>query len=122
MFKKRIVIKGFCTMRDIKIELHKPSEYLSERECLQSKEATTTRFDKCICTWHFEKMLSPKGTKKHSRSKTFETSKKMNKKSRIFVRDFLIYTIINLNPFRGNISNKRIVMLNKYQCYICIFQ
>lgn len=52
----------------------------------------------------------------------FETSKKMNKKSRIFVRDFLIYTIINLNPFRGNISNKRIVMLNKYQCYICIFQ
>ena len=56
------------------------------------------------------------------RSKIFETSKKMNKKSRIFVRDFLIYTIINLNPFRGNISNKRIVMLNKYQCYICIFQ
>lgn len=52
----------------------------------------------------------------------FETSKKMNKKSRIFVRDFLIYTIINLNPFRGNISNKRIVMLNKYQCYIYIFQ
>ena len=54
-------------MRDIKIELHKPSEYLSERECLQSKEATTTRFDKGICIWHFEKMLSPKGAKKHSK-------------------------------------------------------
>ena len=64
-------------MRDTKIELHKSSEYLSERECLQSKEATTTRFDKCICTWHFEKMLSPKGTKKHSKECFFSYLKKI---------------------------------------------
>lgn len=67
-------------------------------------------------------MITAFNKKTRIRVINFETSKKMNKKSRIFVRDFLIYTIINLNPFRGNISNKRIVMLNKYQCYICIFQ